>query len=89
MTRSTWKCQYNTLNQISLYQQYLPIATFARSSMILPFLYKKNLLIHNGKKFLLTTMQPEMALHKLGEFSQTRATFKHKRKKDKKKKTKK
>jgi ribosomal protein S19 len=86
MTRSTWKCKYNVLEKIKLYQQYLPIATYARSSTILPFLFNKKLLIHNGKKFVLIVIQPEMFLHKIGEFAQTRATFQYKSKKKKKKK---
>lgn len=85
MKRSKWKSPYNTIQLLKLTTKYIPIKTYSRSSTILAFLFHKNLLIHNGKKFILVNVLPEMEFHKIGEFAQTRATFKF-TKKDKKKK---
>jgi len=85
MSRSIWKGPYFDVNLLSLQTKKIPIKTYSRSSMILPILLNKILLIHNGKKFIQVLVTPEMIGHKIGEFALTRAFFRF-TKKDKKKK---
>ena len=52
-----------------------PIQTYSRSSCIITDFVGLSFSVHDGKKFQLVFVSPEMVGHKLGEFSFTR-TFK-------------
>jgi small subunit ribosomal protein S19 len=59
------------------------LATWSRSSTIIPLMIGMTIAVHNGKQFIPVFITDQMVGHKLGEFSPTR-TFKGHEKKDKK-----
>src|SRR5438445_10929561 len=54
-----------------------PIKTWSRRSMVTPDFVGHTFLVHNGKTFTSVFVTENMAGHKLGEFSTTRASRKH------------
>ncbi|NOR84884.1 30S ribosomal protein S19 [archaeon] len=53
------------------------VKTQLRDMVVLPSFVGKRIGIHSGKEYKAVDIQPEMVGHRLGEFSQTRATGKH------------
>lgn len=53
------------------------VKTHAREMIILPSMFGKTLLVHNGKEFVQVHIQPEMVGHRLGQFVLTRKLCKH------------
>ncbi len=53
------------------------IRTHSREMVILPEMIGAKLGIHNGKEFLIVTIDASMLGHRLGEFSQTRKKVTH------------
>lgn len=60
------------VQQMHANQQNKPIKTYARATMIAPFMVGYTFLVHNGKTFVPVVVGPEHVGHKLGEFSLTR-----------------
>jgi len=53
------------------------IKTQTRDVVITPIMVGKTILIHSGKEYVSTIIQPEMVGHRLGEFSQSRRKVSH------------
>ena len=62
----------NALQQKNEKGAILPLATWSRSSTILPSFISKKLLIYNGKNFVEVNITEAMVGYKLGEFARTR-----------------
>lgn len=83
MSRSVWKSEHNlsrTLDFELAKEKKIPITTYFRSSVILPYLVGHILHIHNGKKHIPVLITEAMLAHKVGEFVVTRGTFIFKKK---------
>lgn len=84
MTRSVWKGPFVDPKLLAAILQskenssYKPIKTTSRNSTILPIFVGYKIIIHNGKSWTPVTIHEEMIGHKLGEFSKTRKSPKHK-----------
>ncbi len=53
------------------------VKTHSRDMIILPEMVGKNIMIHNGREFVMVSIMAEMLGHCLGEFSQTRKKVAH------------
>lgn len=53
------------------------IKTHARDMVILPEMVGVEIMVHNGKEFVLIKIAPEMVTHYLGEFAITNKAVKH------------
>lgn len=84
MSRSIWKGPFVDPKLLALSVDFRdkslmkPIKTESRSTTILPTFVGQKFAIHNGKSWQSTMIHEDMIGHKLGEFSRTRKTPKHK-----------
>ena len=76
MSRSIWKGPFTELFHLTLGQRI-----WSRRSMVLPEHVGKQVLLHNGHKFISLKIIQQMTGHKFGEFAQTRKKPLHKKKK--------
>lgn len=53
------------------------IRTYSRSSMVIPDMIGKVIMVHNGKQFIPVTVTENLVGHKLGEFAPTRTFRAH------------
>jgi small subunit ribosomal protein S19 len=53
------------------------VKTHAREMIILPTMFGKTIMVHNGKEFVSVMVTPEMVGHRLGQFALTRKPTKH------------
>ncbi len=53
------------------------VKTHAREMIVLPSMFGKTVLVHNGKEFVPVLILPEMVGHRLGQFVLTRKMTKH------------
>jgi len=76
--------QYNNLiKNDKWYIKELSIKTYSRSSTILPFFYRCIFRVHNGKRFINVNITKEKFFYKLGEFSFSKISARHNKKKKK------
>lgn len=71
------------IEKLNMQGQKKVIATWSRSSTILPMMIGHTISVYNGREFIPVFITDQMVSHKLGEFSPTR-TFKGHIKTDKK-----
>lgn len=53
------------------------VKTHAREMIVLPSMFGKTIMVHNGKEFISVLIQPEMVGKRLGTFALTRKMVKH------------
>ncbi len=53
------------------------VKTHSRAMIILPSMFGKTILVHNGKEYVPVLIQPEMVGKRLGEYALTRKPVKH------------
>ncbi|MBR9692379.1 30S ribosomal protein S19 [Candidatus Woesearchaeota archaeon] len=53
------------------------VKTHAREMIILPSMFGKTIMVHNGKAFIPVLVLPEMVGHRLGQLAMTRKPCKH------------
>lgn len=53
------------------------VKTQAREMIILPNMFGKTIMVHNGKEYVSVLITPEMIGHRLGQFALTRKLCKH------------
>ena len=74
--RSKWKnyyCDPSIQQKILVNNTTTPIPIQHRSSSILPDFVNYQFEVHNGLKYILIQITPEMVGHKFGEFAMTRS----------------
>ncbi len=53
------------------------VKTHAREMIVLPSMFGKTILVHNGKEYAPVLINPEMVSHRLGMFALTRKLVRH------------